>query len=253
MTYAIINPNTPFTADQVKVRASLLEKNKLWKINGGEKLLHLSEGETGFLRDIGLESFSERVKYEAFKTEEFQQLVQYFFQKGELLYIDYRELDDYAEDELKFLSTRLRERGEKDAAVVADFMEDYKTFTEEIGGNPWYITLYRENQQVKLYPNGVMYASFKRGKETEDLILTFYKEIFDLLGTPFSLSPVSVVEKEKIDHPLKNAHTYLTKLLDVSGDTAREQANLPKEEVDKINELLLSYTKEYENKMTYKK
>lgn len=252
MTYAIIKPQTNFLASEVKVRGSLLHKNKLWKINNGEKLLHFVEGESGFLREIGLETFSERVKYLDFSNEEFNRIVEHFFQKGKLLFIDYHELDEFAQEELTFLLKQVQVGSEIEEDAVSAFMEAYVDFVEEIAGKPWYITLYHEKQQVKVYPNGVMYASFRKGEECEALVLNLYKEIFALLDTPFTLSPVLISEKETTDHPLTNAHTYLTELLNLAGEAAQRQANLSKEEVEKINKLLLKYTKDFKNKRVYK-
>lgn len=250
MSYYIVVPKTPFTLNELKVRKNYLNSNKLWKINEGEKLLHFVSGDNGFLREIGIDSLVERVKYNSFSNEEFAQIIVHFFKKGELLSINYEE-NDY-DDEINFLLKKVRVREVQDEQNVSEFIEHYQYITEDIAGEPWHITLYRGNQRISIYHGGSLYVSERKNEDSEQAALAVYEEIFGLFDQPFTVSPIEITEKDTIDHPLKQAHVYLSELLALSGDAARIQAGLSEEEVLRIQESLLKYTKEFENRKVYK-
>lgn len=252
MSYAIIQPKQPFRSEEVKVKGNYIDSNKLWKINEGDKLLHYSTGETGFLREIGLDSMMERVTYVSFTKEEFQTIVQYFFQRGELRLIDFESVDDFAQDEANYLIEQLKPGNRKVEHEVVKFMKDYVEITEDFLGEPWYLTLYREKKQIKVYRSGVIYVSVGKNEHIEELVLGVYQEIFNLLDKPFILSSVTITEKEKIIHPLTNAHNYLSEVFRLSGEEARQQLGLSNEEVETIQKLLLKNTKKFENETIYK-
>ncbi len=249
MSYAVVVPNQKFQAESVQVKDYHLGKNKLWNVNDGELLIHSNQGDNTFLRDIGVVPFGEKANYFKYSNDEMKSIFKHYYQNGELLTVNFNTSAD--DNELNDFLNTIRYSFTKTEEETTKMVEFYEYITEDLIGDPWYFSIVKEDIEFKVYQNSVMVVVFAEERE-EELALSLYKEIFSLLGKEFKATSIKVKEKEKVSHPMKNAHKVLSTIFDVVGEDAPERLDMSEEEFDYIKSELLKYTKEFETQKVYK-
>jgi hypothetical protein len=249
MTYAIIVPQTPFQSKNVQVRDYYLGKNKLWAVNDGEMLLHHAKGSDSFLNEIGVVKVGGKAKYAKYTEEEMVQIFKHYYQTGELLTVRFHSgSEDY---EVESFFNKIQYKKNKTKEQVDDMVYFYEYIVENLTGKPWYFVIVKNDMQIHLYQSSSVFVSGISGNEEETALLVF-EELSKLLNKKWVLSEIDILEKEKIDHPMKNAHLLLVDLFQAGGENVSTRLGMSNSEHEYIKNELLKYTKEFETKKVYK-
>lgn len=253
MSYALIIPKSKFNDSSVEVTNYYLDKNKLWSINDGNMLLHFDEGVgSSFLNKIGIYDFGEKAKYHSFSQDDMLHIFRKYYQTGELFNILF-ESDIFDDEEIYDFKKCLKYGTKKTEEETQKTIDYLKYLTEDSTDAIWHFTIIKDNMDINIYRNSVIYAS-GRGlfKPTDSIVLGIYQEIFEALGKDFKFSTVEIKEKEKVDHPLKNSHKLLKSLFESANLDTIKDMGIADQEFNLIKEDILKYTKDLENKKIYK-
>ena len=253
MTYALVIPKNPFNETSLHVKDDFLTTQKLWSVNEGEMLLHYSDVNNAerFLREIGVNQLGERTRFYRYNEDELLAIFELFLQKNELLTVKFTSGFETEEqpEEIEAFHKLLRDARFNPDKDIQFLKDDLRYIMTELSGIPHDFTLVKNHFYYHIYPNSVIYTNATKPEQT---VLAMYRSIFKALNRPFSLSEISLLPKEKVDHPLKEAQRVAQLLFDEAGEKVKNQLNLSDKTYQAIQQELLTHAEQYKNKKIYK-
>lgn len=253
MLYSIIKPERKFDSNQVNVTKTHLKKNKLWKINDGEFILHAEETPTLIMNEIGVTKRFEGTNLFNYDNEILKKILMHFVKTGVILDISFEGFSDpfcpTEDHEIDDFISKSRLARDLTENQLKDIEEHYDYIIDELSPKYEKFNLVNKNGPLVIYSNSAIYMN----SNDEELALGIYKEIFKLMNTPFDLEDVKIKEKKKSPHPLQNSHSLLDKLFSLSGEEARTSLDIPKDEFENMKEEMLKIMNNYKGKKVYSK